>query len=469
MKTWDQDLFNRRPLAKDIISYCNSVAKNGMLIDGDRSIVVAIDADYGIGKTYFLRGLQLELGGKQPVAYIDAWSSDLLDDPLTAIASVLKKSVEPLIAQDDGVKRRWVEFASKTGKVMAIGGKGLLKRGAQLAITGGAVEGISEVWEGASEDELEVVRDEIDKAVEDAIEDMDTELKALKSNKLVSSRIAEFEIGVAAIEDMKRSLAALVSSLGSKEEERVVYIIVDELDRCRPSYAIKFLEEIKHLFGVPGVVFILGVNSDQLGKAISGIYGDQFNGEAYLKRFIDRKVVLPFPPLEALVSRLYADLTGGEFLKFPKMNDSNKKQMDTKKYLANLLEFHEISPRETFKFFDLLQTSLILIGDREVEGVFLTEVICDHLTGVNNKSGRTWMFGYGGDFGQFKWIEADPAVGKVKNIYGLSEREAVKQVGQSEDPMYEYLSWFLGGPNVRSSPTSYRKLMNDVAAISVQD
>ncbi|MBX7526566.1 KAP family P-loop NTPase fold protein [Qipengyuania vesicularis] len=468
MKTWDEDLFDRRPLARDLISYCDSVAKNGMLIDGDRSIVVAVDADYGIGKTYFLRGLQLELGGKQPVAYIDAWSSDLLDDPLTAIASVLRKSVEPLIAQDDDVKKRWVEFASKTGKVMAIGGKGLLKRGAQLAITGGAVEGISEVWTGASEDELEDVREEIDKAVEDAIDDMDEELKALKSNKLVSTRIAEFEIGVAAIEDMKRSLTALVSSLGSEKEERVVYIIVDELDRCRPSYAIKFLEEIKHLFGVPGVVFILGVNSDQLGKAVSGIYGDQFDGEAYLKRFIDRKVVLPFPSLNALVSKLYGDLTGTERLKFPKMNDSSKKQMGPTDYLANLLEFHEISPRETFKFFDLLQTSMILIGDQDIEAIFLTEVICDHLTGLHDKVGRSWSFGYGNDFGQFNWIEADPAVATIKSIYGLGEREALKQAGQSEDPMYEYLSWFLGGPRVRSSPTSYRKLMNDVAAIAAQ-
>ena len=261
---------------------------------------------------------------------------------------------------------------------------------------------------------------------------------------------------------------AIASSIEHSKNERVVYIIVDELDRCRPSYAIKFLEEIKHLFGVPGVVFILGLNSEQLGNAVSGIYGDRFNGEAYLKRFIDRKILLPFPPLKALVSKLYGDLNGVDRLKYPKMNDRKKRQMDFTDYLTSLLEFHKISPRETFKFFDLLQTSIILVGEQDIEATYLTEEICDHLTGVRDRNGRNWIFGYGNGYGQFTWMEADLAVSTMRNVYSLSEREAVRVAGESEDPMYEYLSWFLGNSNGRSSPTSYRELMNDVAAISEQ-
>ena len=262
---------------------------------------------------------------------------------------------------------------------------------------------------------------------------MDAELKALKSNKIVSARIAEFELGVAAVEDMKRSLAALVSSLGGEGSEKVVYIIVDELDRCRPSYAIKFLEEIKHLFGVPGVVFILGVNSDQLGKAVSGLYGDRFNGEAYLKRFIDRKVLLPFPPLKKLVSKLIGELRGAERLKLPNITDKTRKSFEVTDYLDKLLEFRGIAPRDVFKFFDLLQTSLVLTGESNVEAIYLTEVICDHLTGKVEETGRDWAFGFGNNFGRFEWMEADPAIATLKSVFGLAERDAIKELGDRID------------------------------------
>ena len=308
MQSWNDDLFERRQLAQDLISYCNTVSQRGALLDGDRSLVVSVDADYGIGKTYFLRGLELELKDLNPVAYIDAWSGDLLDDPLTAIASVLKKSIEPQIAQDDKVKEKWLEFASKAGRVMLIGGKGALKRGAQLAITEGAVHGISEVLQGASDEVVEELREVVDESVKESIDEIDRELKAIGSNTVVAARIEKFESGLKAVNDMRRSLAALVSSLDLGGGSRSVFIIVDELDRCRPSYAIKFLEEIKHLFGVPGVVFILGVNSDQLGKAVCGLYGSAFDGGAYLQRFIDRRVFLPYPPLNALVKKLFSEL-----------------------------------------------------------------------------------------------------------------------------------------------------------------
>ena len=62
--------------------------------------------------------------------------------------------------------------------------------------------------------------------------------------------------------------------------------IVDELDRCRPTFAIELLERVKHLFDVPHLVFVFGLNRDELCKSLSSVYGD-INSDVYLRRFFD--------------------------------------------------------------------------------------------------------------------------------------------------------------------------------------
>src|SRR5262249_46073278 len=61
-----------------------------------------------------------------------------------------------------------------------------------------------------------------------------------------------------------------------------VVFFVDELDRCRPDYAVEFLEVAKHLFSVEGMVFVLAINAAQLANAIRSLYGEKFDAERYL-------------------------------------------------------------------------------------------------------------------------------------------------------------------------------------------
>ena len=64
--------------------------------------------------------------------------------------------------------------------------------------------------------------------------------------------------------------------------------MIDELDRCNPHYSVLVLERIKHIFSVPGIVFILSVDKKQFGNAIRGYYGsDLIDANEYLRRFID--------------------------------------------------------------------------------------------------------------------------------------------------------------------------------------
>jgi hypothetical protein len=70
-------------------------------------------------------------------------------------------------------------------------------------------------------------------------------------------------------------------------------MFVDELDRCRPIYAIEVLESIKHLLARPDVVVIFSVDARQLIEAIRGAYGMSYDAERYLRRFYDVLLLLP--------------------------------------------------------------------------------------------------------------------------------------------------------------------------------
>ena len=78
-------------------------------------------------------------------------------------------------------------------------------------------------------------------------------------------------------------------------------VLIDELDRCRPTYAVETLEAVRHLFTVDGVVVVVAVNRKQLAEAVKGLYGAGFNADRYLHRFADWPVTLPTPDRDTRV------------------------------------------------------------------------------------------------------------------------------------------------------------------------
>ena len=67
--------------------------------------------------------------------------------------------------------------------------------------------------------------------------------------------------------------------------------IIDELDRCRPTFAIELLERVKHIFDVPNLVFVFGINRDELCTSLQSIYGE-IDASVYLRRFFDMEFTL---------------------------------------------------------------------------------------------------------------------------------------------------------------------------------
>lgn len=355
---WDGDLFDRALEAEQLHAYIQSIAARTPIREDKQSFTISVEGRYGQGKTYFLKRFARYLSNAHPVAYCDAWADDFTDEPLTALAATLKDALGQF--HD---KEKVETFLTKTGTVTKIVSRGLLRRGAGLLITDSAV---------AALDALNV---NIDEAIEDATEkigegiadDAASTRFENTARKIMLDRIAQFKKGRSAIDEVKKSLRSIISSLEHSKLKPPIVIIVDELDRCRPDYAISLLEQIKHLFDVPGVIFVLGMNSEQLGHSISGLYGSNFDGHSYLKRFIDRSYRMREARLEKLLKVLIrrTSLRGDHFYVPPmSLDDTNRSRFYMETFLplfiSEMMNHYGLGARESFSIIDMLETGAAL-------------------------------------------------------------------------------------------------------------
>ena len=75
--------------------------------------------------------------------------------------------------------------------------------------------------------------------------------------------------------------------------DKKLIFIIDELDRCKPNYAIELLEVIKHYYSNNKIIFLLGTNNEQLSYTINNYYGSNFDGYGYLNKIYDLIIELP--------------------------------------------------------------------------------------------------------------------------------------------------------------------------------
>lgn len=87
------------------------------------------------------------------------------------------------------------------------------------------------------------------------------------------------------IEELNNKIEELINNLIPENGKLIIFI--DELDRCKPSFAIDLLERIKHYLRLPNVIFIFTVNISELSATVKQVYGSDYNGGEYLNRFFD--------------------------------------------------------------------------------------------------------------------------------------------------------------------------------------
>ena len=112
-------------------------------------------------------------------------------------------------------------------------------------------------------------------------------------------------------EELKRQLTELTAKVFEETGHPTVFII-DELDRCRPTFAIELLERVKHIFDVPNLVFVIGINHDELCKSLKSVYGE-ISADIYLRRFFDIEFTLPEADSESFCRHLFEKFELREF------------------------------------------------------------------------------------------------------------------------------------------------------------
>lgn len=95
---------------------------------------------------------------------------------------------------------------------------------------------------------------------------------------------------------LEKSISEFFDSLLPEKGNRLV-VFIDELDRCKPTYAIQVLEQIKHYFGNERITFVFSINAKELEHTIRNYYGADFDSGQYLDRFFDMRIALPKPDM----------------------------------------------------------------------------------------------------------------------------------------------------------------------------
>ena len=226
--------------------------------------VIAIDAAWGAGKTTFINIWAQELRNQNyPIVQFNAWENDFAGNAMVALSSELTDALR--------------KYDSNIGKVDEI------RETVKKIFENSVVAGVRLATSG--------------------IVDLDS-----IGNK--GDILAGYEESRTLTKQFKENLELFAKKVKEQENCPVV-VVIDELDRCRPLYAIELLEAAKHLFSVENIIFVLAINLRELGHSIKAIYGSDFDSHEYLERFIDITIPLPKAERVLYIRNLMGDRTEG--------------------------------------------------------------------------------------------------------------------------------------------------------------
>lgn len=227
--------------------------------------VLAVDAPWGTGKTTFLRMWEHHLRNDGfAVSTFNAWDTDFTGDPLLALSEELLHGIE-------------ASGATQIGDQLAAVRKGVSKllRAAVPSAIGTVTHGLLDV----------------------------------KSLMEPAERLAKYRESIGLFSQLRTDLTAVAAAISRSRADRPLVVLVDELDRCRPTYALELLEIAKHLFSIRHVVFALAVNRSELEHSVQALYGPNFDAHGYLRRFFDTDFRLPDPDRGVFVDAML-EITG---------------------------------------------------------------------------------------------------------------------------------------------------------------
>lgn len=272
-KTFPIDLLNRQIIVNQILHLLN------ILSASRSSCTFALNGKWGSGKTFILNMLEQQLreyqdGEKYIVFHYNCWQYDYYEEPLVAIIAAMLDSLD-----------EQTKFLSpdtrESFREKIVTAKPILK----AIATSFAKNKL-----GLDSTKIFTLAGEMVNAAEQAKEKM--------KDEHTYDQYYAFKV---VIQSAKAELEKLAAT-------QMVVIVVDELDRCLPSYAIKVLERLHHLFyGLENVSVLLAVDKFQLDTTVKQIFGENTNVTTYLKKFINFELTLDVGKIEGRFTERYAD------------------------------------------------------------------------------------------------------------------------------------------------------------------
>jgi predicted KAP-like P-loop ATPase len=210
-----------------------------MIEETRKPFSIAIDSYWGSGKTVFLTKWKDKLEkDSYKTIYIDAWKMDYYIDPIIPIIGSINHLLDLENANSEDLKSAFLVIM-----------KDILKN-----ITKVDYDKVLDSFKNKSRNDY-------------------TEFVSYEEQRnLIHEKLSDF-------------------ALSNKK----IYFFIDELDRCKPLFAINFLERIKHYLDIPNFVFVFSVDLKQLGYSIKHVYGN-IDSDSYFRKFFDIVYNLPNPP-----------------------------------------------------------------------------------------------------------------------------------------------------------------------------
>ena len=281
------DIFHRLDFAKKAMALIEShPAERG-------ACVVSIDAPWGMGKSTFLRMWKNELNSynqeetkwQEPLftrasnscIYYNAWENDYYENALIPLLFTMCGSLSTEIDEKEEKKLPLLQ------RVVGAGA-GVLGYFACFSTTQdqGLASAVGGLTAAATESIMEKFRN--------------NDLNGLRK---------QYENEWDIRQDFRNAVLELTKETGR------LYFFIDELDRCKPLFAVQTLECIKHFFNIPNVVFVFATDISQLVHSVAGIYGQGMNAGGYLSKFFDYQLHLPVPEINDLLKYAYPKIAVG--------------------------------------------------------------------------------------------------------------------------------------------------------------
>ena len=251
------DLLGRQEIVDRIMKILEVISEK------KSSCTFALNGAWGTGKTFVLNMLMNQLweyhSDKYIVFYYNCWQYDYYEEPLIAIVAAMLDSLDEethLLPENIRAEVKvGIDFAKKSLKKIAI----------------------------------ELVKNKIGVDFTEALSAVDAYQQALDNEEQAKEDNRSFDV----FYSFKKAIKNVQEEIQKLAEERTIVVIVDELDRCLPNYAIKVLERLHHLFtGIENVSVVLGIDKDQLNNTIIQIFGGKRDISKYLHKFINFELPL---------------------------------------------------------------------------------------------------------------------------------------------------------------------------------